>query len=119
VTADKSEDALEKTGHAVEHAAEVTKDAVVAGAHKTKDVVVAAPVKIDETWITSKIASKINADHALEDVDVDVKVKKNVVTISGDVPSAALRDRVLRIARETEGVASVIDNMVVRAGSQP
>ncbi|AMY10539.1 periplasmic protein [Luteitalea pratensis] len=119
VTADKSEDALEKTGHAVEHAAEATKDAVVAGAHKTKDVVVAAPVKIDETWITSKIASKINADDALEDVDVDVKVKKNVVTISGDVPSAALRDRVLRIARETEGVASVIDNMVVRAGSQP
>lgn len=117
-TADKSEDALEKTGHAVEHAAEVTKDAVVAGAHKTKDAVVAAPVKIDETWITTKIASKINADDALEDVDVDVKVKKNVVTISGDVPTAALRDRVLRIARETEGVASVIDNMVVRSGSQ-
>ena len=65
-----------------------------------------------------KIAGKINADDALENVDVDVTVKKNVVTISGDVPTAAQRDRVLRIARETEGVARVIDNMVVRPGSQ-
>jgi len=117
-TANKTEGALEKTGSAVEHAAEVTKDAVVAGAHKTKDAVVATPGKIDETWITTKIASKINADDALEDVDVDVKVKKNVVTITGDVSTVALRDRVLRIARETEGVTRVVDNMVVRPGSQ-
>ena len=104
VAADKTEDALEKTGSAVGQAAEATKDAVVTGAKKTKDAVVAVPVKIDETWITAKIAGQINADDVLEDVDVDVKVKKNVVTITGDVPSAALRDRVLKIARETEGV---------------
>lgn len=116
--ANKTEDALEKTGSAVEHAAEVTKDAVVTGAQKTKDAVVATPGKIDETWITTKIAGKINADDALENVDVDVKVKKNVVTITGDVPSEALRARVLRIARETDGVARVVDNMTVRPGSQ-
>ncbi len=113
VAVDKTGDALEKTGSAVGQAAEATKDAVVAGAKKTKDAVVAVPVKIDETWITAKIAGKINADDALEDVDVDVKVKKNVVTITGDVPSAALRDRVLKIARETEGVAKVVDKMTV------
>ncbi len=73
--------------------------------------------RIDETWITSKIAAKINADDALEHVDVDVKVNKNVVTITGDVPSTTLRDRVLRIARETDGVASVVDSMVVRPGT--
>jgi osmotically-inducible protein OsmY len=117
VTADKSEDAAEKTGSAVGHAAEVTKDAVVSGAQKTKDAVTATPGKIDETWISSKIAGKINADDALDNVDVDVTVKKNVVTISGDVPSAMLRDRVLRIARETEGVERVVDDMVVRPGS--
>ena len=118
VTADKTEDALAKTGSAVEHAAEVTKDAVVSGAKKTKDAVVATPAKIDDTWITTKIAGKINDDDSLENVDVDVTVKKNVVTISGDVPSAALRDRVLRIARDTDGVSHVVDNMVVRAGSE-
>lgn len=112
--ADKTENALEKTGKAIEDAAEATKDAVVAGAKKTKDVAVKSPEKIDETWITAKIAGKINADDALEDVDVDVKVKRNVVTITGDVPSVALRDRVLKIARETEGVAKVVDGMTVR-----
>jgi len=117
VAADKTEDVAEKTGSAVGHAAEVTKDAVVSGAKMTKDAVTATPGKIDETWITSKIAGKINADDALENIDVDVKVKKNVVTISGDVPSAMMRDRVLRIARETEGVERVVDDMVVRPGS--
>ena len=88
----------------------------MAGAKKTADVVTNdVPEKIDETWITSKIAGKINADDALEHVDVDVKVNANVVTISGDVPSTALRDRVLRIARETEGVSRVVDRMTVKA----
>lgn len=114
--------AVEKTGAAIEKAAVVTKDAVVTASKKTKNAVVKggqkAGEKTDETWITSKIAGKINADDALEDVDVDVKVKKNVVTITGEVPSVELRDRVLRIARETEGVADVVDKMTVRA-AQP
>lgn len=80
----------------------------------TKEAVKATPRKIDETWITTKIASKINADDALEDVDVDVKVKKDVVTITGIVPSRELRDRVLRHARETDGVSKVIDKMTIR-----
>lgn len=118
-TADKTEDAAEKTGSAIGRAAGATRDAVVTGAKKTADVVTNdVPEKIDETWITSKIAGKINADDALEHVDVDVKVNKNVVTISGDVPSATLRDRVLRIARETEGVSRVVDRMRVTAGGQ-
>jgi osmotically-inducible protein OsmY len=111
---DKTEDALDKTGSAIGQAAEATKDAVVTGAKKTGEAVASVPGKIDETWITTKIAGKINADDVLEDVDVDVKVKKNVVTITGDVPSPELRDRVLRIARETEGVARVVDRMTVR-----
>lgn len=111
---DATKKAAAKTGEAVEKAAEATRDAVVTGAKKTKDVVSDAPAKIDETWITAKIAGKINADDALEDVDVDVKVKKNVVTITGDVPSEALRDLVLKHARETKGVKRVIDKMTLK-----
>lgn len=111
---DKTSDAAEATGNAVTRAASATKDAVVSGAKATADAVSEAPEKVDETWITSKIAGKINADDALEHVDVDVKVNENVVTITGDVPSAELRDRVLRIARETDGVKRVVDRMTVR-----
>ena len=112
---DRTEDAAAATGSAIGKAAGATKDAIVTGARKTADAVEATPAKIDETWITTKIASKINADDALEDVDVDVKVRKNVVTISGMVPTVEQRDRVLRIARQTEGVERVIDQMTVRA----
>ncbi len=115
-TGDAVETAVDKTGSAIGKAASATKDAVVTGAKKTADVVSDAPERIDETWITAKIASKINADDALEHVDVDVKVRKNVVTITGEVPSTELRDRVLRIARETEGVSRVVDGMAVKPG---
>ena len=114
VLAGDAKDTAETAGSAIARAAEATKDAVVTGAKKTADVVAGTPEKIDETWITAKIAGKINADDALEHVDVDVKVDENVVSISGDVPSTALRDRVLRIARETEGVVRVVDKMTVK-----
>lgn len=116
VVGDKTEDAVDATGSAIGKAAGATRDAVVTAAKKTAGFVKGTPEKIDETWITSKIAAKINADDALEHVDVDVKVKKNVVTIIGPVPSAALRDRVLRIARETEGVERVVDQMTITRG---
>lgn len=114
IAAEKTGAALEKSGSAIGQVAGTTRDAVVSGAKKTMAAVARLPEKIDETWITAKVAGKINADDALEDVDVDVKVKKNVVTITGDVPSQALHARVLTIARSTEGVALVVDRMTVR-----
>ena len=115
-TKEATRKAADKTEGALERAAEATRDAVVTGARKTKEAVSDAPEKVDETWITSKIAAQINADDALEDVDVDVKVDRNVVTITGPVPSTALRDRVLRIARETNGVSRVVDRMTIPGG---
>ena len=46
-------------------------------------------------------------DADLSDVAIAARVSKGVVTLSGSVPSAKLRDRAVEIARTTPGVGSV------------
>jgi osmotically-inducible protein OsmY len=52
---------------------------------------------------------------ALDDVvkarSIDVTTRGTTVTLSGVVESKAEHDRALALARETEGVKDVIDNM--------
>ena len=39
---------------------------------------------------------------------------EGVVTLNGTVDSAAQRDRAVQLARETEGVTSVVDELKIR-----
>ena len=63
--------------------------------------------------VTAKIKSKMALDDAVDAAGIDVDTNGTVVTLSGRVSSDAERERALRLARETEGVTSVVDRMVV------
>lgn len=43
-------------------------------------------------------------ENALEDSDIDVSVRRGVVTLTGAVPTAAARTRAESIAKSTDGV---------------
>ena len=45
--------------------------------------------------------------------EIDVDTKNGVVTLTGTVKTRAERERALLLARETEGVRNVIDNLKV------
>jgi hyperosmotically inducible protein len=53
------------------------------------------------------IQKRLLDDGALEDVAIAARVDKGVVSLSGTVPGAELRDRAVEIARSTPGVTSV------------
>jgi hyperosmotically inducible periplasmic protein len=63
--------------------------------------------------LTAKIKSKMALDDTVRARTVDVSTTDHVVTVSGSVRSAAERDRVLQLARETAGVTRVIDHITV------
>jgi hyperosmotically inducible periplasmic protein len=63
--------------------------------------------------MTAKIKSKMALDDAVDAARIDVDTNGTVVTLSGRVSSQAERERALRLARETEGVTSVVDRLVV------
>jgi hyperosmotically inducible protein len=61
------------------------------------------------------LTTNINAKKALDDVvkarSIDVTTRGTTVTLSGIVESKAEHDRAMALARETDGVSDVIDNM--------
>jgi osmotically-inducible protein OsmY len=67
-----------------------------------------------EGQITAKIKAKMALDDTVKALGVDVDTTGTTVTVSGEVGSAAQRDRVLALARETEGVTNVVDRLRVR-----
>ena len=69
---------------------------------------------LSEGALTAKIKSKMALDDTVKALSIDVDSRGTVVTLSGRVNSAAERTRALQLARETTGVTSVVDQLVVR-----
>jgi hypothetical protein len=64
--------------------------------------------------ITAKIKAKMALDDTVKALDVNVDTDGSVVTLSGTVDTGAQRERVLQLARETEGVKQVVDRLKTR-----
>ncbi|HZT78137.1 MAG TPA: BON domain-containing protein [Vicinamibacterales bacterium] len=69
---------------------------------------------VGEAAITSKIKAKMALDDAVRSRSIDVSTKGTTVTLSGTVRSNAERERAVRLARETNGVATVVDHLEVK-----
>ena len=65
-----------------------------------------------------KVHSQFIPDDALEGSDIDVDTNNGVVTLNGTVASEAGRARAVAIAKATDGVKNVNDNLRCRAGGQ-
>jgi hyperosmotically inducible periplasmic protein len=71
---------------------------------------------VNDGWIKSKIYAQFLTDwKTLEDSDIDVDVAKGVVTLKGSVKTEAAKSRATAIAKGTDGVKTVNDNLKVVA----
>ena len=66
---------------------------------------------VAEAALTTKIKAKMALDDSVKSRAIDVSTTGTTVTLSGTVRSAAERDRAMALARETNGVTSVIDRL--------
>ena len=78
---------------------------------------VAAACAETDPGITTSVKSSFAADDTVKAYQIDVDTREGVVTLSGNVPSEAARQRAVALARETDGVRNVVDNLTVGAGS--
>ena len=69
--------------------------------------------------ITTAVKSKLAADDTVKAYKIDVDTKDHVVTLTGTVDSSAAKERAVTLARNTEGVNNVIDNLTVALGAAP
>lgn len=68
---------------------------------------------IDDATITARVKSALVADPTLSALEIDVDTAAGVVTLTGDVDTASALERATTLARETEGVVSVENRLVV------
>jgi osmotically-inducible protein OsmY len=110
-TADKAGDKMAKTADKAENKMEKAGEKSADAAKKTGRA-------IDDGWIKSKIYAQYLADWntVLNDSDIDVDVHNNMVTLNGTVKSAAAKAKAVSVAKATDGVKGVTDNLRV-AGS--
>jgi osmotically-inducible protein OsmY len=91
------------TSRAREAGAEIG-ERVADGANEAREAV-------GEATLTAKIKSKMALDDTIEAASIDVDTEGSVVTLRGRVANDAARARAVQLARETEGVTSVVDEL--------
>jgi hyperosmotically inducible periplasmic protein len=77
-----------------------------------------ASTKVQETVNEAALSAKIKAKMALDDQvkarDINVTTHGTTVTLSGIVESKTEHDRAMTLAKETDGVTQVIDDLHAR-----
>jgi hyperosmotically inducible protein len=69
--------------------------------------------------ITTSVKTRLAADDVVKARQIDVDTRDRVVTLSGEVMTPEEEAKALEIARNTEGVADVVDAVEVVPQSQP
>ena len=69
---------------------------------------------INDGSVTAKIKAKMALDDTVKALDIDVDTVGTTVTLSGVVGTDAQKQKALQLARETEGVKQVVDQLQVR-----
>jgi hyperosmotically inducible protein len=72
---------------------------------------------LDDAWLYSKIVTRLAADPDTSALKVHVDVTNKVVTLRGRVESPAAKTQAERLARDTEGVTAVNDQIEVASGA--
>ena len=112
-TADKAGDKMAKTADKAEDKMDKAGDKSASTAKKTGRT-------IDDGWIKSKIYAQYLTDWntVLDDSDIDIDVTNNMVVLNGTVKTAAAKAKAVSIAKATDGVKGVKDNLKVVAGTR-
>ena len=77
----------------------------------------AAQTNSPDWWTTTKIQAKFFADKQVKGHRVNVDTHDGIVTLRGKVDSPAAKDRAEAIARNTDGVKEVHDNLAVASST--
>ena len=76
-------------------------------------------VVASDSAITTKIKGKYTADSVVSVFAIGVRTYEGVVTLTGTVGSYVARDQAERLAKETKGVKSVSNQIVVEDPIRP
>ena len=99
----------ETTGQKLDRATQDVKASTKEAASKTA-------AALDDGAVTAKVKAAIFAEPGLKSLQIEVETHDAVVTLTGSVDTADMRERAVKIAGSLDGVRQVVDKLVVKAG---
>jgi osmotically-inducible protein OsmY len=109
----KTKEVGEKTKDGAVKVGEKTKEGAGKVVDKTKEGLSKTGEVITDGWITTRVHSRFVGEDSLKDSDINVDTSNHVVTLKGTVMSAAGRARAAAIAKDTEGVRRVVNQLTI------
>ena len=70
-----------------------------------------------DAGVTTSVKAKFAQDDLVKAHQINVTTREGVVTLSGDVDTPAAKQQAVRLARQTEGVTDVIDQLSVEVAA--
>jgi osmotically-inducible protein OsmY len=70
---------------------------------------------VDDSYLTSAVKTKLLAAPGINSFDIHVVTKDQVVTLSGTLPTDALRDQAVTVAKTVDGVKDVVSDIEVKS----
>lgn len=108
-------EAKAKTEATLANAATALKDAAQNVESSAKEAASKAGEKMDDVAITAAVSSGIAKDSDLSMLKINVDTKDGAVTLNGNAPTEAAREKAGSIAKAVKGVRSVDNKLVVKA----
>jgi len=97
-------------------------DAVATGAKtvagKTKDGLSKTGEVMTDGWITGRVSARFVDEDLLKGSDINVDTDQQVVTLKGTVVTAAGRRKATSVAKGTEGVRRVVNQLNIAAAKR-
>nr|WP_225608577.1 BON domain-containing protein [Comamonas sp. CMM01] len=116
----KLDSAIANTEKAADNAAANASAAATNAADAAKDAAKEAGNAMVSAADSASITAAVNAglikDSELSAIKINVDTKDGVVTLTGEAPNQAAKDRAGDIAKAVQGVSSVANNLTVKAG---
>jgi osmotically-inducible protein OsmY len=88
-------------------------------ADRIKSESVKAGGKLEDVWLVTKIQAKFVGDRDIKARDVNVSAHDGVVTLKGRVLNETEHQLALTLAKHTDGVKQVVDNLDVEVAGPP
>ena len=68
----------------------------------------------NEAEISTRVRKNLTTDETVKAAQIEIGVNKKIVTLSGQVDTPVVKNRAVELARKTDGVAEVVDQLTIK-----